>query len=117
MSVQKRAFYDPVTRVLKGWVHQDSSEQLNKANESGDIVRVVPLDYAARPRTVRLNAAGDGDEPYVDLPVVPTTSEVFDAASMRWIKAVAIALGTHPNLGLTLAQVKARVVAEYDKLT
>ena len=49
------------------------------------------------------------------VPAVPTSGEHYDNLP-KWIKAVALALGTHPALGLTPAQVKARVVAAYEQL-
>jgi hypothetical protein len=48
-------------------------------------------------------------------PVVALTlDENYDA--LRWVKAVALALGTHPTMGLTAAQIKTRVLAAYNQL-
>lgn len=55
----KRAFYDPATRVLKCW-------GFIATHTPGDLSREVPEDYAPRIGSVKLNAAGDGDEPNPD---------------------------------------------------
>jgi hypothetical protein len=57
--VGKRAFYDPDTRVLKTWGFVET-------NEPGDLSRDVPEDYVTKIGSVKLNAAGDGDEPNPD---------------------------------------------------
>jgi hypothetical protein len=61
----RRAFYDATTRVLKchGFV---------ETNAPGDLVRDVPETYAVPIGSVKLNAAGDGDEPNPDY--TPTAS-------------------------------------------
>jgi hypothetical protein len=46
----------------------------------------------------------------------PVTEDVRYDAMEKWIKAVALALGTHPALGLTPAQIKTRVLAAYNQL-
>jgi hypothetical protein len=60
----KRAFYDAASRVLKCWGYVET-------NEEGDLFRDVPEDYVTKVGSVKLNAAGDGDEPNPDY--VPTS--------------------------------------------
>jgi hypothetical protein len=63
----KRAFYDPATRVLVAWGYVET-------NAPGDLFRDVPEDYVAAIGSVKLNAAGVGDEPNPDY--VPTAATV-----------------------------------------
>jgi hypothetical protein len=101
----KHAFYDATSRVLKCWGYVET-------NAPGDLAREVPEDYATELGTVRLNAQGDGDDPYVPPPPPVLTREERAAAAWETLSPSDRALGV-AAAGVSESALRQRFIDAY----
>jgi hypothetical protein len=106
----KKAFFDSSTRLLKTHGYIES-------NEPDDLVLEVPDTFNATIGRVKLNAAGDGMEPYTPPPLTETQKDAeaqIHLDSQKLIKAVALWIAD--ALNIPPAQAKQAILTKYRNL-